>query len=385
MSIRKILASIRRADETYNLFENDDYIAVGVSGGKDSMALIKALKNYVYFPKKNFKFIAVYLNLGFPCSDIQKLEEYCKNENIPLHIEDRSDVYKILIQHKNNKGLLPCSICSRMKKAAINKVAHELGCNKVAFAHHADDAIETLLLNTIYGGRVATFAPKMYLSNTKLTFIRPLILTRESEISSFCKKENIPIIKNKCGNDKNTQREEVKKLLNNLYKKYPESKDNYLTMLVDPSHFDLWYSDIQNQIGDDFTINEALSKEDIISCLNFKKEYFKISEKDIFSKHFILKNKENIIGTIRCYEFNSLFYLDHLVIKDDYRNKLLGQRLIKFVENYYVSKVVPFTFKVKIKKDDNYSIFLKLNYTIEDEDNNYIILTKTMDRRHPKI
>ena len=272
-----------------------------------------------------------------------------------------------------------------MKKAAINQVAHQLGCNKVAFAHHADDAIETLLLNSIYGGRVATFAPKMYLTNTKLVFIRPFILTRESEISSFCRRENIPIIKNKCGNDKNTQREEVKNMLKSLYNKYPESRDNYLTMLVDPSHFDLWYTDIQNQIGDDFTINEALSKEDIISCLNFKKEKFKICEEDIYSKHFILKKKDKIIGTLKSTDIDNIHYLNDLLIKQEYTHQLLGQKLIKFVENYYVSKVVPSTFKIKIDKPKNYSIFLKSGYIIEEETEKSIVLTKTLNRRHPKI
>ena len=155
-----------------------------------------------------------------------------------------------------------------MKKASINKVAHQLNCNKVAFAHHGDDAIETLLMNELYGGRVATFSPKMFLSNTNLTFIRPLIYARESDIVSLVKKGNIPTFKNQCGNDKNTERENIKKLTLNLYSSYDQAKDNFLYMLNNSESFDLWFLKKENQISKDgIYIKKVITTKDFFDVM----------------------------------------------------------------------------------------------------------------------
>ena len=256
MSLKRILSHLTKADLDYSLIDDGDIIAVGVSGGKDSMLLLKALKQYQKYPFKRFDFYAVFLDLGFGNVDIETLKQFCIDIDVKLHIEDSTDVCKILLQHKQNNGNLPCSICSRMKKAAINKVAHQLNCNKVAFAHHLDDALETLLMNTIYGGRIATFAPKMFLSDTKLTFIRPFLLVREKEIVSTCKLENIPIIKSSCPNDHNTMREEAKNLLDKLYKLYPTSYSNYQKMLSDREHFNIWIDKLEFPIYKNTRIKE---------------------------------------------------------------------------------------------------------------------------------
>lgn len=239
--LRKILGCIKKADEEYNLIENGDKIAVGVSGGKDSVLLLYALNSYkrMVEKEKKFEIVGVHINLGFPNMDLTVLKDYFANLNIKLDVVD-TDIAKILELNRANNGRLPCSICSRMKKAVIIKYAKDNDCNKVSFAHHGDDAIETLLMNAIYGGRIATFSPKMYLDKSDITFIRPFVYARENEVSKSAKKVELPIVISTCPNDKETQRSEMKKMLHNLYHNYPTAKDNFLLMLHNPSKLDLW-------------------------------------------------------------------------------------------------------------------------------------------------
>ncbi len=239
--LRRILGCIKRADEEYGLIENGDRIAVGVSGGKDSVLLLYALNAYkrMVEKEKTFEIIGMHINLGFPNMDVNILKDYFANLNIEFEVEN-TDIAKILELNRGNNGRLPCSICSRMKKAVIIKFAKEHNCNKVSFAHHGDDAIETLLMNAIYGGRIATFSPKMYLDRSEITFIRPFVYARENEITKSANKVEVPIVKSTCPNDKETQRAEMKKMLHNLYHNYPTAKDNFLLMLHNPSKLDLW-------------------------------------------------------------------------------------------------------------------------------------------------
>lgn len=345
MSLKQILSSIRKADFEFNLIEEGDRIAVGVSGGKDSMLLLLALKQYQRFPNKNFDFYAVCLDLGFGNVDTKTLQNYCDDLNIKLHIEDCKDVSYILSHHKNQSGNLPCSICSRMKKAAINKVAHQLNCNKVAFAHHYDDALETLLMNTIYGGRLATFAPKMHLTDTDLIFIRPFILVREREIIATCYNENVPIIKSSCPNDHVTMREEAKEMLKYIYNKYPMSYHNYKNMLLDLDHFDLWFDKKEFPIAKDYTIKKCVTQKDFFESMMIRKEVFikefNIPVEDEFDP---LDSEENVYFYLLCYkgkgvgtlsyvnEGNKVFRLRRFALLKDHRNKGVGKELLKFVE-----------------------------------------------------
>ncbi|MDY4787740.1 MAG: tRNA 2-thiocytidine biosynthesis TtcA family protein [Bacilli bacterium] len=232
MSIRQVLGSIKQADTDFDLIKDNDRIVVGISGGKDSIVLAYCLKLYKFFSKKNYEFICVHINSGFENENLNETKAFLESENIPFYIVDSNPlIYEVLKLNKTNKDLLPCSICSRMRKAAINKAAHTFNANKVAFAHHADDAIETLFMNMIKGGRIATFEPKMFLSNEKITFIRPLIYAREKQIVKATKEKGLPIEKSFCPNDKQTNRESTKKLLREIYHLYPEAKENFLTML----------------------------------------------------------------------------------------------------------------------------------------------------------
>jgi tRNA(Ile)-lysidine synthase TilS/MesJ len=150
-------------------------------------------------------------------------------------------IYEVLQRNLTNKGKLPCSICSKMKKAAICQAANELNCNKVAFGHHADDAIETFMMNAIYGGRLATFLPKMELTRERITFIRPLIYCREQIIKKTINSSKIPVSESTCPNDKNTEREVIKTMLKDIYKSHPEAKQNFLNMLSNESKMELWH------------------------------------------------------------------------------------------------------------------------------------------------
>ena len=231
--IREVLAAVRRADQTYNLINHGDKIVIGLSGGKDSVVLTYVLSLYQKFSHTDFTIQPVTLDLGFDGFDATGLKEFCHSLGLELIVSDSREVYQILLKQKELQNLehLPCSICSRMKKAAINKAANDLGFNKVAFAHHADDAIETLFMNAIYGSRIATFSPKMHLEKANIDFIRPLLLCHEKQIIKLIKEEQLPVFTSHCPADKTTTREDMKNILNDFYSKYPVAKENFVSML----------------------------------------------------------------------------------------------------------------------------------------------------------
>lgn len=242
MSIKKLLSQVRKADEMFGLIEDGDRIGVGVSGGKDSALLLYTLHLYQYLCtnslNKSFSLVGIHINLNFGEDSLEDLENFYQKYNIEFYKEDSkiADILKLNL----NKGKIDCSLCSTLKKGSVIKAAKELKCNKVAFAHHGDDAIETLFLNMIYGGRIATFDPKMYLTNSKTTFIRPFCLSFENEISKTCKELEVPIIKSGCPNDGYTKRQEIKELLHSIYHKYPGSKDNFLLSLYNHEKVNLY-------------------------------------------------------------------------------------------------------------------------------------------------
>lgn len=243
MSIKQILGRIRKADCDYNLMQDKDRIAVGVSGGKDSMMLLYCLALYRNIAKRHFdkdiEIVGIHIKMGFPNMDFTEVIEFCQKQNIEFHIIE-SRIYDILKIQANDDGTLKCSICSKLKKGAVIQEAIKLNCNKTAFAHHADDAIETLFLNAIYGGRLATFSPAMFLTNTKMNFIRPFVYTFEQDIKNAYNEVDIPIVKSTCPMDGHTKRQDIKELLQSIYTTYPSAKDNFLLMLHNKKKLDLW-------------------------------------------------------------------------------------------------------------------------------------------------
>lgn len=239
MDLKQILRDIRRADNDYQMIQDGDIIGVGVSGGKDSMVLLTALAMYAKFKGKKFTVKGIHISLGFPDMHFDEVEAFCKDHQIEFHIFP-SQVYQILQRNKDKNGDLKCSLCSKFKKATVIDAAKQLGCNKVAFGHHSDDAVETLLMNMIHGGKIATFRPKMFLTNTQMMFIRPLIYAYERDILDAQKRNEIPFVKSTCPNDGYTERQEMKEMLQDLYEKYPMARHNFIYMLSNQQQIDLW-------------------------------------------------------------------------------------------------------------------------------------------------
>ena len=242
MSTKKLLSDIRKADNMFSLIEDGDRIAVGMSGGKDSSLLLYMLYLYKYLFEntyhKSFDIVGIHINLNFGEDDFQPLLDWFSNYPIEIYTEESK--IKDILELNKKKERIDCSLCSTLKKGAVNNAAKKLGCNKVAFAHHGDDAIETMFLNMIYGGRIATFDPKMYLDNSQITFIRPFCLSFESEIKKTVKELNIPIIKSGCPNDGYTKRQDIKELLHQIYHEYPGSKENFLLSLYNKDKLNLY-------------------------------------------------------------------------------------------------------------------------------------------------
>ena len=345
-AIRIVLASIKKADLDFNLINNGDRIALGVSGGKDSMALLFALSLYKRFSKIDFEIVPINIDLGFPDYNNQKMKEYCASLNLELIIADGKSVYPILKEQQRlqNKSMLPCSICSRMKKAIINKKAKELNCNKVSFAHHKTDAIETLFLNEIYGGRIATFEPKMFLENEGITFIRPFIYIDEKEIIRLVKEKNIPIFPSNCPNDKKTKREDIKNLLLSLNKTYPASYDNFLTMLLNKEKFNIFFLHEENKVNNDGLYYKKITD----FCKVFdENEYIKVPhEISKNSEHFHLYRNNELLGILLLTHIEKDYTIQKIWLKEE-------KYFIPFVFTLYWNislKINPITFILKGKK-----------------------------------
>jgi len=238
MQLKKILGSIRKVDEIYHLIDANDKIAVGVSGGKDSVLLLYCLSLYQRFANKPFEVIGIAIDLGFK-NDLSPISSFFQKLDIEFIIEP-THIARILDLNLN-KDQIDCSLCSTLKKGALVKVAKDNHCNKIALGHNADDAIETLLLNSIYGGKLAVFQPKQYLSRDNISFIRPLIYAYETEILNACIKHHIPIVSSNCPKDGNSKRQAMKEMLTTLYDLYPQAKSNFLLMLHNEDQTSLWH------------------------------------------------------------------------------------------------------------------------------------------------
>lgn len=245
--MKKILSAVRKADDMFSLIEDGDRIAVGLSGGKDSSLLLYSLYLYRFLFQntygKTFDIIGIHIDLGFGEEDFSRLLEWFSP--YPIEIVSEASRIKDILRLNLNKDRIDCSLCSTLKKGAVIKAAKARGYDKIAFAHHADDALETLLMNMIYGGRIATFDPKMYLTNSETHFIRPFCLSFESEIAKTCKELNIPIIRSNCPNDGFTKRQEMKDMLHELYRKYPQAKENFLLSLYNKERINLYADKIE--------------------------------------------------------------------------------------------------------------------------------------------
>ncbi|MBO4412946.1 MAG: tRNA 2-thiocytidine(32) synthetase TtcA [Clostridia bacterium] len=213
INLRKILSGVSKSIYEFKMIENGDKVAVGLSGGKDSLILLAALANFKKFKGQNFELLAITIDQTGGKADYSKLKQFCNELNVPLHIE-KSDIFEIIFDVRKEAN--PCSLCAKLRRGILCSSAKKLGCNKLALAHHKDDLVETFFLSLFYEGRINTFSPVTYLSNSDITCIRPLIFVDEKDIILTSK--NLPIFKNPCPIDRKTKREEIKNFLKNLYK-----------------------------------------------------------------------------------------------------------------------------------------------------------------------
>ena len=214
---------MRKAIEEYNMIEENDKIAICLSGGKDSITMLHAFKALQRFYPKKFEIIAISINPGFEFFDIEFLENMCKQLDIPLYIE-KSNAKEIVFDIRKEKN--PCSLCANLRRGIINSIAIREGCNKISLGHNQDDVLETFLLNLLYTGNIGTFAPVSYMDRSKITLIRPLIYTPEKETRRFVRKNGLEVMQKVCPMDGTSKREDMKQLIFTLTKSIPMIRAN---------------------------------------------------------------------------------------------------------------------------------------------------------------
>lgn len=221
--MQRILGYMRKAIDDYNMISDGDRIAVGLSGGKDSITLLIGLKNLQRFYPKKFELVAVSINPGFEEFNSELLSNLCNKFDVKF-IEEKSHIKEIVFDIRKEKN--PCSLCANLRRGIINSVALRENCNKIALGHNEDDVLETFFLNLLYGGSINTFAPSSYMDRSKITLIRPLIYAPEKYIRSFVKRNNIEVMPKVCPIDGVSKREDMKKLIFDLQEDIPNIRAN---------------------------------------------------------------------------------------------------------------------------------------------------------------
>ncbi len=234
--MQRILSYLRKAVENYEMIEEGDKIAVGLSGGKDSFTLLMGLKALQRFYSKHFELMAVSVNPGFDFFDSTFLDQRCKEIGVP-YIEEQSHIKEIVFDIRKEKN--PCSLCANLRRGILNSVAIREGCNKIALGHNEDDALETFLLNFLYAGNLSTFAPVSYMDRSKITLIRPLIHTPEKEIKKFIRRNNIAVMPKVCPMDGISKREDMKNMIFEWEKQIPTIRAN-MTGAIKRAHINGW-------------------------------------------------------------------------------------------------------------------------------------------------
>lgn len=228
MKLQQVLSYVRKAIDDYSMIEEGDKIAIGISGGKDSLTLLYALNGLRRFYPKKFDIYAITVDLGFGNLNLDEIKMLCQELDVEYEII-KTDIGKIVFDDRKESN--PCSLCAKMRKGALNEAIKKAGCNKVAYAHHKDDVVETMLLSLIFEGRFHTFAPVTYLDRMDVTVIRPLIYMNEMDVIGFVNKYNVPVVKSPCPADGHTKREYAGELLKQLTAENPGVKERMFTAI----------------------------------------------------------------------------------------------------------------------------------------------------------
>jgi tRNA(Ile)-lysidine synthetase-like protein len=222
------------------MIQDGDHIAVGLSGGKDSLTLLTALRLYQNFSPEKFTLTAVMIDMGFSQTNIEEinsLKKYCENNDIHLIIE-KTQIGEILFDIRKEKN--PCSLCSKMRRGALNTKCKEIKANKLALGHHSEDVLETFLLSFMYEGRLSTFMPVSFMDRSEITLIRPLIYTNECDIKSAAKRLRLPVVHNPCPKNHVSQREYMKNLVKHICEDIPFAKDRMIAAILHPERSHLF-------------------------------------------------------------------------------------------------------------------------------------------------
>lgn len=236
MKLQRLYSYVRQAIDKYKMIDDGDKIAVGVSGGKDSLTLLYALKGLQRFYPKKFDIEAITVDLGFDNFDLGAIRQLCMELDIPYTVIP-TEIGSIVFEQRHEKH--PCALCAKMRKGALNDKALSLGCNKIAYGHHRDDLVETMLMSLIYEGHFYAFPPVTYLERTGLTVIRPLMYISESEIIGFSNKQKLPVAKSPCPANGHTRREYVRNLMHQINRENPGAIDKMFTAVVN-GHIVSW-------------------------------------------------------------------------------------------------------------------------------------------------
>ena len=229
MKLQQLLSFTRKAVDEYQMIEAGDKIAVGISGGKDSLTLLYALAGLRRFYPKPFDLIAITVDLGYEKFHTEKIEALCQELDVPYHVV-KTDIARILFEERKESN--PCSLCAKMRKGALNEAVKKLGCNKVAYAHHKDDIVETMILSLIFEGRFHSFSPKSYLDRMDLTVIRPMMYVNEADVIGFQRKYELPVEKSRCPVDGLTKRQYAKDLIHQLELDHLGAKQRMFTAII---------------------------------------------------------------------------------------------------------------------------------------------------------
>ena len=236
MKLQRLLSLVRQAVDQYEMIEEGDHIAIGISGGKDSLTLLWGLAHLQKFYPKHFSLSAITVDMGFDTMDLDPIKELCQEFQVPYEIVP-TEIGKILFDIRKETN--PCSLCAKLRKGALNNKALEMGCNKIAYAHHKDDLIETAMMSLLYEGRFYAFSPVTHLDRTDLTVIRPLMFVSEADVKGFRNKYQLPVCKNPCPMDGHTRREYVKNLIHTLNMENPGVKDRLFRAVIE-EHIEGW-------------------------------------------------------------------------------------------------------------------------------------------------
>ncbi len=235
--MKQVLGMIRRADKDFSMIQPGDRIAVGVSGGKDSMLLLYALACYRKFAPNPFELTALTISMGLEPFDLSQVHALCARLEVPYIVEE-TQIGKIVFEDRKEKN--PCALCAKMRRGALAEACVRHGMNKLALGHHRDDALETLLLSMFYEGRLHTFHPVTFLERTGITQIRPMVYLSEKQALHWARILNLPVVKSPCPVNGVTRREDMKRILDQICRVIPNAREQMLAALMRGDHGGLW-------------------------------------------------------------------------------------------------------------------------------------------------